>query len=87
MKGWIMMSNEDAVRHFVNERNKALWSMDEAVIRRWAEQWGYPDPPKNERIFWGGVCKAICNITATPEQVRQEAEKRLRELGFSTSIG
>ncbi len=71
---------------FVKERNDALFSLDENKIRCYVKKWGI-QIPNNQTAFWGGVYKAICSIPDAPKNVRQIAEKWLREHGMNAEIG
>lgn len=74
-----------SIASFVRERNEALWSMDATKIKAFARKWG-GTIPKDNRVFWGGVCKAVLNITDTPEDVKATARQMLKNLGMSEEI-
>lgn len=74
------------IKEFVRERNEVLFSLDQAKILRYYEKWGIPKPP-NEKVFWGAVYKAICNIPDAPEELVEKAKNWLGENGMSTKIG
>lgn len=46
---------------FVKERNEAFLSKDINKIKAYCEKYGI-EIPKDERILWLGVHKAICNL-------------------------
>lgn len=68
----------DKTAAFVKERNEALFSFDKAKIIAYCKKYGVHFP-ENDVLFWAGVCKAICNITNAPENVRKRASDWLNE--------
>lgn len=72
---------------FVLERNQALFSMARKKIEDFLSRWG-EDPGRDlsDTVFWGGVCKAICNITAAPPEIYQKAVVWLMEHDMSPSM-
>ena len=53
---------------FIKERNKALLSLDEKKIDTYMQKYN-PNykKPKDEKTYWAGVHKAICNLFLVPE--------------------
>lgn len=70
---------------FIKERNKALFSYDEAKIKAHMRKYGV-QIPDNEIVFWAAVNKCICNITSAPPELVAKAEKWLAEHGMSKEI-
>ena len=70
---------------FVKERNKALFSYNEAKIKAYMQKYGVPIPD-NETVFWAMVNKCICNVTSAPPVLVAKAEKWLSERGMSKEI-
>jgi hypothetical protein len=70
---------------FVRERNEALWSMDATKIKAFLRKWG-GTIPKDNRVFWFSVCKAVLDINDTPEDVKATARQMLENLGMSEEI-
>lgn len=77
--------DEGKIAAFVKDRNEALFSFDKAKIIAYSNKYGVHFP-ENETVFWAGVCKAICNITNAPEDVRKRAFDWLREHNFSEEV-
>ena len=46
---------------FIKERNEALLSLDKEKILAYGKKYNVKFP-ENEKIFWAGVHKAICNL-------------------------
>jgi hypothetical protein len=80
-----MYSRDERIKVFVKERNESLFSFDETRIRAYAKKYDVK-LPTTYKGFWGGVCKAICNIPDAPADVREKAEKWLFENGMSVEI-
>lgn len=72
----------DELQKFVKERNEALFSFDPVKIKVFARKY-VAHIPEDPRVFWGGVYKAVCNITNAPEDAVRRAEEGLKELGMS----
>lgn len=70
---------------FVKERNAALLSLDEKRIREHSEKWGVRTP-KDKKVFWAGVHKALCNIKTTPIEQLWKSMAWLKDNGFSPVI-
>lgn len=64
---------------FNRSRNNALFSFREDKIRAFCYRWGITCP-KNKRVFWMGVYKAILKIPEAPDNVCAEASRRLNKL-------
>lgn len=75
----------EAIRQFVKDRNEAFFSLDYGTIVRFLDKYGM-ERPKNIRVFWAGVYKAVLAINDTPEEVREKARQWLDENGFSRKI-
>ena len=76
---------EDRMKQFVEERNEALFSLDKEKITQYMKKYG-TKVPNNELIFWAGVCKAICNITDAPLEIKEKASEWLKSHGMSEKI-
>lgn len=76
---------EGKVAAFVKDRNEALFSFDKAKIIAYSRKYGV-HLPENDTVFWAGVCKAICNITSAPADVRKRASDWLREHNCSEEV-
>lgn len=75
---------------FIKERNEAFLSLDKFKIVKYCIKYGIAVPP-NDKIFWTGVHKAICNMYLIPENnVTKEQYERskqwLKENNFTESI-
>ena len=79
------MVNNNDFKQFVQERNEALFSLDERKIRDYAEKYGIR-MPENKKAFNAGVYKAICNITEAPEDIKIKARDWLDKNNFSEEI-
>lgn len=77
--------DENAIVQFVKDRNEALFSLDEKKIRAYAEKYRVA-LPDNDVAFWGGIYKAICNITNAPKDVQDKARAWLKEHDMSETI-
>lgn len=80
-----MYSRDERIKVLVEERNESLFSFDETRIRAYAKKYDVK-LPTTYKGFWGGVYKAICNITNAPEDVRAKAKMWLAENGMSEKI-
>lgn len=83
----MIKAEKERAAQFVQERNEALYSFDKEKILAFIEKWT-PDAqvPKDDTVFWAGICKAICNINGVPERVLNKAKKWLYKNGFSERI-
>lgn len=81
-----MKSRIPPLETFIKERNAALFSFDEERIRAYMRKYGAPIP-NNPKVFWGGVCKAVCAITNAPEQAKEKARAWLKEHNMTEEIG
>lgn len=86
------MSEADKLKKFIKERNEALLSLDENKIDNYMKKYN-PNctKPKNEKVYWAGIHKAICNLFLVPEnEITLEQFDRsytwLMENGFSAEI-
>lgn len=75
---------------FIKERNEALLSLDKDKIMEYGKKYNVKFP-KDEKIFWAGVHKAICNLYRIPSNcVSEEQYKKscewLSKHKFSESI-
>ena len=80
------------MNNFIKERNEALLSLDEDKIDRFMKKYN-PNvkKPKDTKIYWAGVHKAICNLFLVPEnEITIEQYERsyewLENNGFSPEI-
>ena len=67
------------LEQFNYERNKALLTFDEKIIRRFCEKYevnGILDS-KSPLVFWASVCKAITAIATLPLAARLRAKRFL----------
>ena len=56
------------MNNFVKERNEALLSLDEKKIDRFMKKYNPSiKKPKDKKVFWAGVHKAICSLFLVPE--------------------
>ncbi|MEE0264276.1 MAG: hypothetical protein UD936_01485 [Acutalibacteraceae bacterium] len=78
-------NTKKAIDEFIKERNEALFSLDEEKIRAYSKKYGVK-LPKSEKAFWGGVYKAIYNITNAPADLKEFAKNWLLINGFSLTI-
>ena len=75
---------------FIEERNKALLSLDKSKIIAYMNKYNII-VPKDEKIFWAGVHKAICSLyfietnRITLEQYTRSADW-LKENEFELNI-
>lgn len=74
------------LERFLEERNAALFSLDENRIKEYCRKHGL-QIPENKKVFWGAIYKSICNITDAPNEVVEIARQRLKEMGWSENIG
>lgn len=78
------------MKEFVKERNEALLSLDKNKIIAYMNKYKI-QIPKDEKIFWAGVHKSICNLflfrdnNVTKEQY-EKSYNWLKENGFTTKI-
>ena len=78
------------MNNFIKERNEALLSLDENKIIAYMNKYNIKIP-KDEKIFWAGVHKAICSLyfietnRITLEQYTRSADW-LKENGFELNI-
>lgn len=77
---------------FVKERNEALLSLDEKKIDEYMKKYN-PNcqKPKNKKIYWAGIHKAICNLFLVPEneisiEQYERSYKWLEDNGFRPEI-
>ena len=74
-----------AIRKWVKKRDAALLSLDKERIQRFCMENGTPIP-KNEKVFWAGVHKAIVHMNAATEEQKQRSFEWLLLNGFSPFI-
>ena len=76
---------------FRKEQRDALFSFDEEKITAYCRKYGAEIPPKDhpnyEKIFWGGVAKAVLQLPDVPATVEKRARDILALYGFSEKIG
>lgn len=76
--------------NFIKERNEALLSLNKNKIIKYMNKYNIKIP-KDEKIFWCGVHKAICSLyfvesnNITLEQYTRSADW-LKENGFDLTI-
>lgn len=75
-----------ALQRFVQERNEALFSLDQNKIKAYMRKYNLQGENCPDDVFWAGVYKAICNIKNAPEPIVEEARAWLSERGFRTTI-
>lgn len=73
------------LRKLIKERDEALFSFDRKKIVMYYRKYGVPIP-KDPRVFWGSVAKAVLGIVNAPEDARDRAKTVLDELGWSYDI-
>jgi len=73
------------IENFIEERNKALLSLDRGKIEEFGKKYGLTFPV-GEEAFWRGVHKAICNIHTFPQEVRERSAEWLCEHGSTPSL-
>lgn len=74
----------DDINQFIQERNAALLSLDEAKIRAYMEKYSGPDYPLNKatpEVFWRAVHKAITGCPSLPWEFRMKSKAWLDERG------
>ena len=76
------MENKKVIKKFVEERNRALLSLDKKKILAFMAKFGVQVMPTDETVFWGGVHKAILNINAATEQQKSQSRTWLKQNGF-----
>lgn len=77
----------DELQQFLNERNEALLSLDEAKIRAYMDKWSGPDYPLNKaspEVFWRAVHKAITGCISLPLEFRMKSKAWLDERGSNS---
>ncbi len=76
---------------FTKDRREALLSFDEEKIIAFCDKYGAEVPPKShpnyDKIFWGGVAKAVLHLPDIPVTAEKKARDILTEYGFSSEIG
>lgn len=70
---------------YTKERDEAFLSLDKNKIMLFCRKW-HICLPDNEKVFWCGVHKVICNIDAASEEQKARSAKWLRENGFRPEI-
>jgi hypothetical protein len=81
------------MKDFVKERNEALLSLDKNKINAFMKKYN-PNykVPKEEKVYWAGVHKAICNLFLVPEnnislEQFEKSYQWLQKNGFKPEIG
>ena len=76
---------------FRKERREALLSFDEDKITAYCKKYGAEVPPKEhpnyDKIFWGGVAKAVLQLGDISASAEQRARDILKLYGFAEHIG
>lgn len=75
---------------FIKERNEALLSLDKEKIYAYAYKYDIKFPD-NEKDFWAGIHKAICNLYRIPvnnisKEEYERSKKWLEENNYTTNI-
>lgn len=75
---------------FIRERNEALLSLDKEKILAYGKKYNVKFP-ENEKIFWAGVHKAICNLYLIPvnkitKGQYEKSKEWLKENGFEWQL-
>lgn len=73
------------IKKFVNERNKALFSLDRARIEAFFVKYNL-EKPVNDTVFWAVVYKCICSIKSAPPDIAAQANAWLLEHGMTPEI-
>ena len=55
------MNPDKAMAQFINDRNRALVSLNEKRIKKYFRKWGIPYPT-DEKVFWAAIHKAIVEL-------------------------
>ena len=77
------MTNENNIDELLKERDIALLSMDEAIIRAYAAKCGF-SLPSHPTSFWAAVHKARSGLMTLPREARVLSHNWLLEQGFSS---
>lgn len=56
------------MKEFIKDRNEAFASMDEEKIRAYCNKYDI-QMPNDEKLFWIGVNKAVCNLYLSPDSM------------------
>lgn len=71
------------IEEFIKERNEALLSLDETKIRVMVKKFNGTEMPKDQKVFWGSVHKAITGVQkGLPLEFRQASKDWLTKNGF-----
>ena len=73
----------DTIRKFVQERNEALGSLDEAKIKAYMKKYGCDIP---EPYFWPSIHKARLQIGGLSEEEKELSRTWLIEHGYSPEV-
>lgn len=76
------LPSPDAV---IQERNEALFSLDEQKIRVYCKKYDVVIP-KNPIVFWGAIYKAILAISDAPNQTQEKAKLWLKQHNMTERI-
>ena len=71
----------DELERFKRERNAALLSLNEAVLRRFFMRWNGNEGPEDPEVFWRAVHKARTGCRDLPIEVRRSSKAWLNERG------
>lgn len=74
-----------SVHSWVEERNAALFSLNERKIKNYCKKYEVPIP-EDKTVFWAGVYKMILAIPTAPMKLKLQAAQWLGEHGFSMTI-
>ena len=79
------MNEEAELKQFLQERNAALLSLNEAKIRAVFRKWNEgQEMPRDTELFWASVHKAITACTALPFAFRSRSKAWLAERGLKS---
>ena len=70
---------------FVKDRDEALLSLDEKIIRSFFRKYNYT-VPDNPLVFWASVYKSILAMNDSPADIRKKAADWLDSHGFQRTI-
>lgn len=73
------------LERFIEERDKALLSLDKQQIISFCEKYHVPIP-KNELSFWGGIYKSIFLISSASYEQKEYSRQWLLQHGFAPEI-
>ncbi len=72
----------DHIQAFLDERDAALRSLDEATLRAYARKWGARLPRQSDDVFWAAVHRARLTLDTFSEVEKTVSRQWLAEHGF-----